>query len=336
MAQFSFFEVNGDPLTANQLRIGTPGVAQIEDDDGDLEPETTDSGPQFSINGVDFFSSAYPDYSQTGNAVEIYTANIIGSGGQTVTFAYLTAANDGVDDAVNRIVVLTGTLTQGQRINNINLSSGNTDVPYNTIPSFICFTPGALIACPSGPRPVESLEPGDLVITKDHGLQAIRWVGAKKLTGARLQAYPNLAPIRIRAGALGRGLPERDMWVSPQHRMMLTSGAAQLMFASREVLIPAKALVNGTSITTDRSITGTTYVHMLFDRHEIVFANGAETESFHPGSMSMSAMDAPAREELFAIFPELAASPMSYGPAARRALTPNEARPFLPRHTRAA
>jgi len=323
--QFTFFEINRDPLTANRIRIGSSGTATVPDDDSFLEPNTSDGGPQFNINGVDFYSSAYPTYSATGSAVEVYSADV--SGGGTITFAYLTAANDGADDAVNRIVILSGTVSSGQHIKHINLIDGNSNVPYATIPStVICFTPGTLITTPRGQIPVENLQVGDLVITADNGLQAIRWVGNKRMTGARLMAYPALRPIRIRKDAFGTGLPERDMWVSPQHRMLMRSNRNQIEYGESEVLVPAKALLNDLSITVDYGIRSTTYIHILFDSHEIIFANSTATESFHPGVSSMSSIEDAGREELFEIFPELRENPSEYGPSARLSLRVKEGR----------
>lgn len=321
--QFTFFEINGDPLSASWIQVGTSGIATVPDDDANLEPSTTDGGVQFAIGGVNFYSSAYPTYAATGSAVEVYSANVWGGG--SVTFAYLTAANDGVDDNVNRIVVLSGTISTGQWLNNINLIDGNSNVPYTSIPStVICFTPGTLITTPRGLVPVEDLQVGDLVITADNGLQAIRWVGNKRMTGARLMAYPELRPIRIRKGAFGAGLPERDMWVSPQHRMLVRSGKNHLEYGESEVLVPAKALLNDLSITVDYGIRSTTYIHILFDNHEIIFANGTATESFHPGASSVSAIEDAGRDELFEVFPELRDNPSEYGPAARLSLRVKE------------
>ncbi len=318
---FTSFRVDRDPLGAFRLRIGIAETVTVPDDDGFLQPNTTDTGVQFSINGVDFTSSAYPNYAQTGNAVEVYTGTV---NGQPITFAYLTAANDGVDDAVNRIVILEGNLVEGQQIRNINLSSGNTNIPYQEIPSIICFTPGTLIATPRGSIPVEDLQVDDLVITADNGLQAVRWVGKKRMTGARLMAYPKLRPIRIRKDAFGPGLPYRDMHVSPQHRMLIDADRALINHGEREVLAPAKGLINDYSVTVDYNIKQTEYIHILFDKHEIIFANGTKTESFHPGHMSMSAIDDAPREELFEIFPELETNTGTYGPSARKILRVNE------------
>jgi len=323
--QFTFFEVNRDPLTANWVRIGNSGTAVVPDDDAFLEPSTTDGGVQFTINGVDFYSTAYPTYASTGSAVEVYSADVWGGG--TVTFAYLTAANDGVDDAVNRIVILSGSVGTGQWINNITLVDGNSNVPYTNIPStVICFTPGTQITTPRGQVLVEDLQVGDLVITADNGLQAIRWIGNKRMTGARMMAYPELRPIRIRKNAFGEGLPQRDMWVSPQHRMLIKSDKIQLEYGEDEVLIPAKALLNDLTVTVDYGIRATQYIHILFDRHEIIFANGAATESFHPGHSSVSAIEDAAKDELFEIFPELRDNPGEYGPAARLSLRVRDGR----------
>jgi Hint domain-containing protein len=318
---FTSFQINRDPLGAFRLNVGASETVTVLDDDGFLEPNTTDTGPQFSIGGVDFTSSAWPNYSGTGNAVEIYTATV---NGQPVTFAYLTSANDGVDDNIDRIVVLSGNMSPGDQIRNINLSSGNTNVAYNSIPSIICFTPGTMITTPRGPVRVEDLMVDDLVITADNGLQAIRWIGRKRITGARLMAFPKLRPIRIRKDAFGPGMPSRDMHVSPQHRMLIDSNRTILDHGEHEVLAPAKGLINDYSITVDYKVKYTDYIHILFDRHEIIFANNTPTESFHPGHMALSAIDTLPREELLEIFPELEKDTGTYGPSARKTLQVSE------------
>ena len=90
----------------------------------------------------------------------------------------------------------------------------------NVIP---CFTPGTTIATPKGERLVEELREVDRIITRDNGIQEIRWVGRKEMSGKSLVANPHLKPILVRAGSLGNGLPERDMLVSPNHRMLVAS-----------------------------------------------------------------------------------------------------------------
>jgi Ca2+-binding RTX toxin-like protein len=193
----------------------------------------------------------------------------------------------------------------------------------NVIP---CFTPGALIATPKGEVPVETLREGDKVITRDNGIQEIRWVGSRTLNREELGRAPNLRPVLIKAGSLGHGLPERDMVVSPQHRVLIAGDRSQLYFEESEVLVAAKHLVNSRSIVAMDTLR-TTYIHFMFDRHEVVLSDGAWTESFQPGDQTLGAMGQDTRDEIVALFPELAtAEGVSDYAAARRSLKAHEAR----------
>lgn len=193
----------------------------------------------------------------------------------------------------------------------------------NVIP---CFTPGTLIETPRGEVPVESLREGDRVITRDNGIQEIRWVGNRTLSRDELALNPSLKPILIKAGSLGQGLPERDMVVSPQHRLLIAGDRTQLYFDESEVLVAAKHLVNNGAIQTLETLR-TTYIHFMFDRHEVVLSDGAWTESFQPGDQTLGAMGQEARDEIVALFPELAtAEGVADYAAARRALKAHEAK----------
>jgi hypothetical protein len=323
--QFTSIQVSGDPFNGGPLTAGIIETVIILDNDSLLQPNTQDTGDQFSIGGVNFTSSAYPTFG-TNSGVEIYSATV---NGLPVTFGYLTAAADGVDDAVDRLVVLTGTISPGDVISNINLTSTNTSLPYTNIPSIVCFTPGTVISTPTGPRVIETLQVGDLVITADNGLQAIRWIGTKHVSGARLMAHPHLRPIRIKAHAFGYNRPVHDLLVSPQHRMFLKSRQAQLMFGETEILMTAKSLTNDKTIMLDQKATEVDYIHILFDRHELVQANGSWSESFHPGAVGLDAIEGNAKVELFEIFPELQNDPNSYGPSARQSVNEREAKILL-------
>ncbi len=114
---------------------------------------------------------------------------------------------------------------------------------YNIERVVPCFTPGTLIATPKGEVPVENLKAGDRVITRDNGIQEIQWVGARPVTFRELANAPHLAPIHISAGALGNGLPEHDMMLSPNHRVLVANDRTSLYFDEREVLAAAKHLV---------------------------------------------------------------------------------------------
>jgi Hint domain-containing protein len=188
----------------------------------------------------------------------------------------------------------------------------------------ICFTPGTRISTPDGPRFVEELREGDRVQTRDSGAQEILWTGSRNMTGARLFVMPRLRPVRIRVGALGVERPEQELLVSPEHRMLVRGPAAQALFNTSEVLVPARDLVNGSTITVDLKVREVTYVHLLLPSHQILWANGVETESFHPASAVLSTLAEGDRTRLLDQFPDLELDPHLYGGYARRNLTKSE------------
>lgn len=207
----------------------------------------------------------------------------------------------------------------------IDDGNGGTDTGTVTVEVLPCFTPGTLIATPKGERLVEDLEVGDRVITRDNGIQEIRWIGRKELTGFQLARKPHLKPVLIQQGALGKNLPEHDLLVSPNHRVLVANDKTALYFEEREVLAAAKHLT-GLDGVDEVDTLGVTYIHMMFDNHEVVLSNGAWTESFQPGDLSLRGIGDEQRQEIFELFPELehAEGLKAYG-AARRSLKKHEA-----------
>ncbi len=193
---------------------------------------------------------------------------------------------------------------------------GNVDVGIVTLNQVPCFVAGTLIRTPEGDRPVESLAPGDLVCTLDHGAQPLRWIGTRAVEGRGA-----FAPVVIRPGTFGR---HGRVMVSPQHRVLVRDAMAELLFGERDVLVAAKDLIDGRTVRQVEQ-ESVTYVHLLFDRHEVVFSDGLATESFLPGPQVTSQLEAAVLEEIVDIFPELA-SAQGYGPASRPALKGHEAR----------
>lgn len=198
----------------------------------------------------------------------------------------------------------------------------------------ICFTPGTSIRTPSGTKLIQDLRPGDAIATKDNGTQEILWTGHRRMTGARLHAMPHLRPIRFRAGALGLGRPDEDLLVSPQHRMLVNGAAAKALFNTPEVLVAAEDLVNDLSILVDHTLREVTYIHILLERHQVIWANGLETESFHPANTALDTVEATQRTGLLQLLPGLAENPHVYGDYARRNLSGSEA--AILRHNLAA
>jgi len=195
---------------------------------------------------------------------------------------------------------------------------------FSNIESVVaCFTPGAQVLTDQGELAVEDLQPGDLVLTRDNGYQPIRWTGRRDLSHAELIVEPRFNPVHIARGALGVGLPVRDMMVSPQHRMLVTGPRAELLFGENEVLVAAKHLVGLPGIE-QRISRGVSYIHILFDQHEIVRADGAWSESFQPGDLTMEGMQSDQRGEIEALFPALGQGAQFQ--SARLTLTAREAR----------
>lgn len=189
-----------------------------------------------------------------------------------------------------------------------------------------CFTPGTLIATPRGEMRVEDLQVGDRVITRDNGIQDIVWIGSREMTGEELAHAAHLNPILIRQGALGSGLPERDMMVSPNHRVLVANDKTALYFEDREVLVAAKHLTGLDGIESVE-VSGVTYIHFMFAQHEVVLSDGAWSESFQPGDMSLKGIGNAQRNEILELFPELkTAEGINAYSAARRSLKKHEAR----------
>lgn len=185
---------------------------------------------------------------------------------------------------------------------------------------FPCFASGTLIETEFGAMPIQELRQGMKVWTRDNGLQEIRWIGSRKLSSAVLGLASNLRPIRISAGSLGHDIPARDLLVSPQHRVLVRSRIAQKIFGCEEVLVAAKQLLQIEGIDVAHDLESVEYFHMLFDRHEIVVSDGAETESLYTGAEALKSLGQAAREEIFAIFPDLRHAASDVAPEGARVL----------------
>jgi hypothetical protein len=196
----------------------------------------------------------------------------------------------------------------------------------------VCFTPGTRIATETGTRLIEELVAGDRVLTRDDGPQEILWVGSKRISGARLHAFPDLRPVRVGEGALGEGRPEGDLIVSPDHRLLLTGPRAQAVWGESEVLVAARDLIDDTGILRAHDLREVTYVHLLMPTHQILFANGVPAESFHPGDADLDMVPEAQRLRLLDVVPDALRDPEAYGPRARSVLGSFEAAALIPRH----
>lgn len=181
----------------------------------------------------------------------------------------------------------------------------------------LCFARGTAIATPDGPRAVEALSPGDMVLTRDNGPRPVRCIGSRTV-----DATGGAAPVVIAAGALGN---DRELIVGQRQGLMVAGWRAELMFGDPEVLAAAGDLADGRTI---RIIEGgrISYYQLILDRHEIVSANGAPSGSFHPGERGIGWMAVELREAICAALPRLRGAPDGFGPVARITLSGREAR----------
>ena len=164
----------------------------------------------------------------------------------------------------------------------------------------ICFTDAAMILTPSGEVAITDLVPGDLVITRE-GPRRLCAINRRDLPLDDLADRPNLWPIIIRPGALGPGCPARTLTVSPQHRILIDSPVSRRM-VDTAALIAAKRLLALPGVIQPRPLAGVAYIHLVFDRHQVVMADGCWSESFYPGPQAMAALPAELAREYRMIF----------------------------------
>ncbi len=182
----------------------------------------------------------------------------------------------------------------------------------------ICFAPETRLRTHGGEICIEDLREGDELQTRENGTQKVLWIGTKRITGTRMFAMPELRPIRLRAGAIRPGQPDADLIVSGQQQILLNGKRAQELFNEDEVLISARDLVDERRVVVDYTIRDITYYYVLLENHEVVWANGVPSESFHPANADLNTLDTVQRRRLFQMFPQLNFNPMAYGGTARR------------------
>lgn len=285
--QFYLIDPYSPPAAGTAMNF-THYTLTDQDDDADFEAAGGDT-----INGIDITDS-WP-----GDTV---TINVPGIGNITYTgVTFYLADGSRVFTPNDGQVLQNGTL-----VSTTWVSSQGPLYAKELGPT--CFTPGTLIKTVAGLSPIEDLRPGTLVHTRDNGLQPLRWIGRNRHKAAGV-----FAPVLIKEGALGN---RADLLVSQQHRILVTGWQAQIYLGADEVLVAARDLVNGGSI---RIIEGgeVEYLHLLFDRHEILNTSGLHSESYHP-AYAATTSDRTTRAELLRLFPEFTQASGQQAPAARR------------------
>jgi hypothetical protein len=315
--------MNVNAGVTNSIRIA---IADVADTNYDSNLLIAGNSVQTDLVALSDNIDLFPD----GDKVIDVLANDINNGPGSLTITQI----NGVDVVAGDIITLptgqtvklnadgTFTVTGDGDVENFNftytIDNGiDTDVGFVNATGVPCFVAGTMIATPDGERPAETLVPGDLVLTQDDGPQPLRWIGTRQVA-----ATGDFAPIHIRANTFGA---HRDLLVSPLHRVLIRDNLAELLFGESEVLIAARDLLNDRSVRR-RAGGEVTYVHLLFDRHQVVFSEGLETESFLPGPQTTKSFEREVVDEICAIFPEIdPETGHGYSPAARRTLKRYEA-----------
>ncbi|HEX8048010.1 Hint domain-containing protein [Rhizobium sp.] len=190
---------------------------------------------------------------QIGDKIEVVGTTAVSQSGNTITFT--TPGLLGIPTAVASYTIPAGvTYTYDDASDTLTFTS--------------CFLRGTLIRTPEGDLPVEDLRVGDLVVTHK-GVAEIRWVGRRRLDPKAIDKPRDTLPVRMMAGSIAENVPERDLLISPDHCMFM-----------EESLIPAKFLVNGTTITQETVLEPFEYYHIELEQHSIILAEGAQTETY--------------------------------------------------------
>ena len=313
-----------NPNVTNSIRIGIADVLDSSYDSNLLI--AADSVQTVLIANDDTYHLTAPNQVKTIDVLD----NDIRPSGATLTITHINGvavtAGSTVTLSTGQTVKLnadgTFTVTADATVESVNFSytiddGTNTDVGFVILDSVPCFVRGTAILTERGEVPVEALQLGDLVQTRDNGFQPVRWIG-----GRATVAQGKHAPIRIRANTFGA---HKELWLSPLHRVLIRDALAELLFGEHEVLVAARDLVNDTSVTVVEGGT-VEYFHLLFDQHEVIYSEGLPTESFLPGPQLADSFEEEIAAEIYELFPEInPETGLGYSPAARRTLRPFEA-----------
>lgn len=280
----------GDPLRNHIVS------ASIDDADGDSNINTDNdffgSSETVTIDGV-------PNVMDSG---VVYGATITYTDGTTATISAVIMQTTGGDlylfpEISNNAdtAALEAKPIESLTLNNVQADTTTIAADrYQT--NFLCFAEGSRILTASGPRAIETLRPGDMLWTMDRGLQPLRWVGSRTLQLGIQMLFPQCRAVRLARGCLAPGIPERDLILSAQHRVVLASRIVDRMFGSEAILTAAKNLARGHLEGVTRILRPLRLYHLALDRHEILLAEGAAVESLFDGPQTGKLLGPAARD----------------------------------------
>jgi len=284
-----------DPNTFDDGYVDTPG---------DGSSPSTANNDQVLDQPVTVNGTTYP----AGSQVELEFA-FVTTTGETFWIIRIDGDNVGISGPI------LPTPGSSYTVDTNDGTSDGQSIPIDQVP---CFTAQSQILTPNGWTQISDLSPGDRIVTADNGAQEIRWIGAERLAGVNLPNH--LKPVLIPKDAFGEGRPFQDIVVSPQHRFLIKRWDCQMLFGESEAFVAAKWL-RSSRILNPLVVE---YWHVMLDQHEVIFANGLETESFFPGLGGLKSLDSRSQDEVLQLFPRLKSDTCSYGSTSRFCLNARE------------
>ena len=297
---------NGVPTTELIFSSGANGDILLDYANGGFDPDTTVFVDGVERQFVVEFSGNLPSTNKLSN---VNGENLQGEEIIVIT----------TDDGTRYFFLTNGTTSEATMDDFPNGAHPIENVD-NTNTGIICFARGSYISTMRGDVKVEDLTLQDQLITADGGAAPIRWMTSSRFGFADLLKAPHLRPVCIPKGFLADNMPDRDLVVSPLHRVAVSSWVAEMYFFDSEVMVRADHLMHGQSVPNVDISKGVEYFHNLLDQHEVVYANGLSTESFYPGEVAIDSMSDAARTDLSTLSGRTSTDWTGYGPTARLSL----------------
>lgn len=173
------------------------------------------------------------------------------------------------------------------------------DTDLERVPA--AYAGGTLIDTPDGARPVETLVAGDVVTTVFNGSRPLRWVGRRRIEPIEMLAHAGLCPIAFAEGSIGNARP---LMLSPRQRILVDDWRAEVYFGEDRVFVAAAALADDVTARLVLPAEGVEYVTLLCDRHEVLLAEGALSDSFHPGDADLDMLTRHQQSDLAGVIEE--------------------------------
>lgn len=325
--------------------IAGRGVYPLGYDGNSLDFSTGTARPMEITDGDNYFG----DGQQTGVSDQTLTSDFTYSGGTISAGTVITSAGQTtLTSADGTSVIKVGYVRAGADAQELliievvsgsfdptttYLSAGNDDANGGfTYQSYPCFLRQTKIQTLLGEVAVEDLKVGDRVLTQDHGMQPIRWIGSQTISRQIASILPDLMPVRIKSGTFGANLPHADLLLSPQHRVLVRSKIVAKMIGAFEALVAVKHLVGMDGVEqlihADMEVE---YFHILFDHHEVIFADGLPAESLFTGQQALKSLGEKSRNEILALYPDQGQNLEPIAPPARAFLSGSQGRNLVKR-----